>query len=138
MEDRPFSDISFVQFLNEDRLMGSKCTKCGALYFPPRPICIHCAGTDMEWVEAAGKGKLKAFTCIAVGPPSMREEGYGRKRPYCTGVIELDEGPRVVARIEEVETNNPEAIKVGTPMTVKYLHRNEGGIDTTYLAFKPV
>lgn len=137
MEERLFNDISFEQFLNEHRLMGSRCVKCGTLFVPPRPICITCAGNDMEWVEVAGEGKLVAFTCIAVGPPFMRQEGYGRNRPYCTGVIELNEGPRVVARIEEVDTRRPETIRVGMPLRVKYLHRDEGGIDTTSLAFAP-
>ena len=85
-----------------------------------------------------GKGKLQAFTCIAVVPPSMMEEGYGRDRPYCSGVVQLEEGPRVVARIEEVDTNKPEDIKVGIPLTVKFLHRGEGENKKTFLVFKPL
>ena len=30
MYDRPFNDNSYEQFLNEEKLMGAKCTKCGA------------------------------------------------------------------------------------------------------------
>ena len=54
MDERPFSDISYEWFLNEERLMGSRCTTCGALFVPPRPICIRCHGTDMVWVEMEG------------------------------------------------------------------------------------
>jgi uncharacterized OB-fold protein len=36
MEERPFSDISFKEYLNEDKLMGSRCKKCQAFYAPPR------------------------------------------------------------------------------------------------------
>ena len=32
MEDRPFSDISFESFLNEEKLMGSRCSQCQELY----------------------------------------------------------------------------------------------------------
>lgn len=138
MEERPFSDISYHKFLNEEKLMGSRCRKCGALFAPPRSICIKCYGSDMEWVELKGKGKLAAFTCIAVGPPFMIEEGYDRKHPYCCGVVELEEGVKVDARIEGVDTNKPETIKIGTPLTVQFLHRGEGENLTTFLAFKPV
>ncbi len=57
MDERPFSDNSFDQFLNEEKLMGSKCKNCGALSAPPRPICIKCHSSDMQWVEMKGRGK---------------------------------------------------------------------------------
>ncbi len=137
MEDRPFSDITYETFLNEEKLMGSRCKTCSALSVPPRPICIQCHGTEMTWEEMSGKGKLSAFTCIAIGPPYMVEEGYNRDNPYCSGVVELEEGARVDARIEGVDTKKPETIKIGMPMNVKYLHRQQVGMDTTYLAFEP-
>jgi len=137
MEERPFSDISYEQSLNEDKLMGSKCKSCGALYVPPRPLCIKCHGTDMEWAEMKGRGKLSAFTCISVGPPAMIAEGYDRKNPYCSGVVQLEEGPRVDARIEGVDTKRPENIKVGMPLKAKFLHKGDGDRRQTYLAFVP-
>jgi uncharacterized OB-fold protein len=91
----------------------------------------------MEWIEMKGRGKLAAFTVIAIGPPSMMAEGYDRNNPYCSGVVQLVEGPRVDARIEGVDTKKPEEIKVGIPLTVKYLHRGEGEDLKTYLAFEP-
>lgn len=138
MEQRTFSDISFNQFLGEEKLMGSKCKHCDAVYVPPRPKCIECHKSDMQWIEVKGKGKLAAFTCISIGPSFMIEEGYNRKNPYCVGVVELDEGPRVDARIEGVEPSKPDSIKVGTPMTVRFLHRGESTDKKTYLAFEPL
>ena len=85
-----------------------------------------------------GKGQLAAFCCIAVGPPAMVEQGYDRKNPYCNGVVELEEGTKVVARIEKVDGNKPETIKVGTPLTVKFLHRGEGDKVKSTLAFEPL
>ena len=137
MEEKHFSDISYEQFLNEEKLMGSRCKQCGAFYVPPRPICIKCYASEMEWVQTKGKGKLAAFTCIAVGPPFMMEEGYDRTRPYVSGVVELEEGARVVARIEGVDGSKPETIKIGTPLRVEFLHRGEGEYSATFLAFRP-
>lgn len=137
MQDRPFSDHSYRQFLNEEKLMGSRCKKCRVLYAPPRSICIKCYSSEMEWVPMNGKGKLYAFTCVAIGPLFMVAEGYSRDHPYCSGVVELHEGPRVDARIEGVDTNAPETIKIGMPLKVKFLHRCEGENLKTYLAFVP-
>ena len=138
MNERPFSDISYEQVLNEEKLMGSRCRKCGTLSVPPRPICTQCWSSEMEWAEMKGKGKLAAFTCIAVGPQFMIEEGYDRKNPYCSGVVELEEGVRVVARIDGVDTNKPESIKIGMPLTAGFPHRRQGENLRTFLTFKPL
>lgn len=138
MEERPISDYWFERFLDEGKLMGSRCTECNALFAPPRPLCPKCYGSKMEWTEMKGTGRLAAFTCIAVGPPAMVAEGYGRDNPYCTGVVELDESPRVVARIEEVDTRNPESIRIGTPLEVVFLRRGTEEDQSTVLAFRPL
>jgi uncharacterized OB-fold protein len=91
----------------------------------------------MQWTQMQGSGRLVAFTCISIGPPAMLEEGYNRNNPYCTGVVELDESPRIVARIEAVDTLNPASIKIGTPLTVRFLHRGSGADQKTQLAFQP-
>ena len=126
MADRPISDYQFEQFLAEEKLMGARCVGCGALFVPPRSICNKCHGAEMEWVETEGKGRLVAFTCISIGPPAMIAEGYDRNNPYCSGVVELVEGPRVVAQIEGVDTLSPETIKIGMPMKATFLQQ---GID---------
>jgi hypothetical protein len=138
MEERPFSDITYEQFLSEEKLMGSRCKKCDAHYVPPRAICVGCYSSDMEWVEMKGKGRLAAFTCITVAPPFMMAQGYNRKNPYISGVVELEEGGRVDARIEGVDAGKPEDIKVGMPLKVKYIHRELEGKKETYLAFEPL
>jgi len=137
MSDRPFNDYSYEQFLNEGKIMGSRCKKCGALAVPPRPICVSCFGSKMEWVQFKGDGKLAAFTSIVVAPPPMAKEGFGRNNPYIVGVVELQEGVKIVARITGVDAKKPEQIKVGTPLQAEFLQRGEGPNKQAILAFKP-
>jgi uncharacterized OB-fold protein len=137
MDERLFSDLSYQQFLDENKLMGSRCRACGSLSAPPRPICVDCHKSEMEWVQLSGSGRLSAYTCIAIGPPFMIEEGYDRKNPYCVGVVELDEGVRVDARIEGVNARQPETIQVGMPLHVRFLPLGEGEDARTCLAFEP-
>ena len=134
--EREFTGASFNQFLNEEKLMGTRCQKCGALYLPPRPICIKCYSREMEWAEMKGRGKLSAFTTINVGPTMMCQEGYGRDNPFCAGVVELDEGVKISARILGIDAQNPDGIKIGTPLRIEFLHRGEGESRVTFLAFK--
>lgn len=137
MGDRPLNDTSYEQFLNEQKIMGSKCKKCGSLALPPRPICVSCFNRDMEWVVFKGIGKLAAFTSITVAPPYMAREGFNRNNPYVVGVVELDEGVKAVARIVGVDAKNPGQIEAGTPLKAEFLKKGEGLDRQTFLAFKP-
>lgn len=120
MNERSFTATSFDQFLNENKLMASKCKKCGALWLPPRPLCPKCYGIEMEWVELKGKGKIVAFTVIPYGPMTMSLAGYDKNNPYCVAIVELEEGPRISAQILGLDLAHPENIKIGTPLTVDF------------------
>jgi uncharacterized OB-fold protein len=136
MGDREFTGSSFYQFLGESKLMGSQCQSCGTLHVPPRAICPACYDGEMEWVEMSGEGELVAFTTIHIAPTAMIEAGYDRKNPYCTGIVQLAEGPAVSAQILGVDPTRPQEIKVGTPLRVAFIQRGEGEQARTYLAFE--
>lgn len=128
--------LAYHRFLSEKKLMGSKCKRCKHISVPPRPICPRCQGSEMELVDMKGKGKLAAYTVIAVGASLMVEEGFDREHPYCSGVVELEEGAKVTARILGVDVTKPDQIKIGTPVTVEYVKAMHGGEEKTFLAFR--
>lgn len=134
MERTALTTLTFEKQLKEKKLMGTRCQKCGALFFPPRPLCSQCLSIEVAPYEFSGKGKIAAFTAIAVAPTLMISEGYGRDNPYCCGIVELEEGPRIPARILGFDARNPETIKIGTPVTAEFLERG----DKVFLAFRPV
>jgi uncharacterized OB-fold protein len=135
MNNRPFSDHSYERFLQEEKIMGSQCSKCGALAMPPRPICVSCLGNELEWIQFRGVGKLAAFTRIIVAPPFMAKEGFSKKNPYLVGVVELEESVKFVARITGIDTKNPEEIKVRTPLQAEFIHSGQGPEQKIYLPF---
>jgi uncharacterized OB-fold protein len=123
MSDMPFTAASFDKFCSEKKLMASKCQKCGKVELPPRPICTKCNSQEIEWTELKGKGKIVSYTVIGVGPWTMISEGYDREHPYCSGIVELEEGPRITTQILGVDVNKPENIKIGTPVTADFVER---------------
>jgi hypothetical protein len=137
MLERAFNDQSYEQFLQEELIMGTKCKKCGALSLPPRPLCISCFSQEQEWVQLRGAGKLAAFTSIVVAPPTMAKEGFNRNNPYIVGVVELEEGPKMVVRIVGLDAKKPDEIKVGSPLKAEFVHTGEAPNQKTYVAFKP-
>ena len=114
-----FNAASHGAYLSEEkRLMGVRCSSCGKLSAVPRPVCASCHGREMEWYEFSGQARLSTFTCISIVPASMGKRGYGRDNPYCTGVVTLEEGPRISARITGVDGNNPQSIKTGMDLVL--------------------
>jgi uncharacterized OB-fold protein len=67
----------------------------------------------------------------------MMVQGYDRRHPYISGVVELDEGGRVDARIEGVDPMKPESIRIGMPMKAAFIRRKDVDVPETYLAFEP-
>ncbi len=136
MAEREFTSASFHAFLAEGRLMGTRCRSCGALSVPPRPLCPACASDGAEWVEVKGEGTLKAFTIVYVAPTAMLASGYGRDRPYCSGIVELKAGPSVSAQILGVDVSQPERIRIGAPVRMSLVQRGKGDQERTYLGFE--
>ena len=138
MNQPAIGDHAFQQYLQQEKLMGSRCRACHALFVPPRSRCSDCHHTDLEWVQMEGKGQLAAFTCIAIGPPQMVAQGFDRDHPYCSAVVRLSEGPRMVARVDGVDPRHPEGIEIGLPLKAKFLHQGSGDQLMTSLVFTPV
>ena len=136
MGDTEFTSTTHYQALHEHKLVGSRCKSCGKLFAPARPMCPECHGKEMEAVELSGKGKLTAFSVIYIGTSAMIRAGFDRKKPYCTGIVQLDEGPCVSAQIIGADVSQPENIKIGAPATIAFLDRVEGENTKTYLGFQ--
>jgi uncharacterized OB-fold protein len=139
MSEKEITVQSYIEYLNIKKLMGSKCKDCGELYAPPRKLCIKCNKANMDWVELSGKGKIAAFSCIGVGTKAMVDKGYSMKKPYCFSVIALDEGPLISGQLVGVDELKPEAIKIETPVKVKFLETPiEGDEPKIDLGFEPI
>ena len=117
---RPFNAASFYAFLKEGRFMGVRCRENGNIYAAARPIDPASHSSDMEWYELSGKATLSTFTCISVAPAYLEAKGYGRRQPYCTGIVTLAEGPRIAARIAGVDAANPQQIRTGMALTLDW------------------
>ncbi|MDA1128059.1 MAG: OB-fold domain-containing protein [Chloroflexi bacterium] len=130
-----FTATAFYRALKEEgQIVGVKCQACGHLSPEPRPMCPICHGFDMVSHRFSGKAKLDTFTCISIVPVSMAAKGYGRDKPYCSGIVTLEEGPRISARISGVDGANPQNIKNGMDVVLDVADLDE---ESPSVAFKP-
>ena len=101
----------FIGYLEDGKVMGTRCKECGLFFFPPRADCHQCLSSDMEWSEVSGKGKLVTYSKLEFAPI-----GFGDDLPYAIAVLDYGEY-KVFGRIS---SDVPEGdIKVGMEMTTR-------------------
>ena len=98
----------FIDYLENGKVMGTRCKDCGKAYFPPRSDCYQCLPGEMEWFEVSGTGKLVTYSKLEYAPI-----GFEADLPYCIAL--LDYGAyKVFGRIDR--NLAPQEIKVGMEM----------------------
>ena len=134
MEASPITYAAFVQHLAEHHLVGSGCPACGEITFPPQAVCPKCYNDRVKWVELPNTGRLAAFTSIFVGQSRLLAQGFNRQNPYATGVVELENGLRVSARLTGVDALHPELNWIGRPVEADFTVQSDDGMPV--LAFR--
>lgn len=112
-ETQPFWDATARGELHLQR-----CRPCDAHYFPPRPFCPTCHGDDVVWERLSGRGRLHTYLINHRPAPGFEDEA-----PYAIAVVELDEGPRMMANIVGVEST-PEHLELDMELTVTFEERD--------------
>ena len=93
-------------------LLIQRCTSCATLRHPPLPACGNCRSLEWDTLEASGRGTLYSF--VVVHYPQVAAFDY----PLPIGLVELEEGTRIVANIDGVE---PADLMIGMPLTAEFV-----------------
>ncbi|MCL5877052.1 MAG: Zn-ribbon domain-containing OB-fold protein [Candidatus Bathyarchaeota archaeon] len=108
----PFTIEQFYKFLQQGKLMASKCQKCGKIHLPPRPLCDNCYSQQFSWIQVSGKGKLVTYTIINVAPAQFQALA-----PYAVGIVELENGQKIPGMIQDIAR---EQLKIGMALTLDF------------------
>lgn len=106
-------DIQFQQHLAEGRFMIQRGVTSGKAVFYPRSVAPG-TGEALEWFEASGRGTVHSFTIVRKRPPEPS---------IAIGLIDLDEGVRMMSRIEEAD---PEAVHIGMAVKARIVPHEDG------------
>jgi uncharacterized OB-fold protein len=131
MTERPLPAITpetshFWEGTRAGELRLQRCNVCSHTYFPPRPFCPRCASHDIAVVRASGRAILYSYVIHHRAAP-------GFDPPYSIAVVELEEGPRMMTNVVEVE-QTPQALQLDMPLQVVFRAVSE---DITLPLFRP-
>ena len=85
----------------------------GAFVFPPRVAQPRSGATDLEWTPASGLGTVYSTTVVRCKPPAV---------DYNVALIDLDEGPRLMSRIDGVA---PADVRIGMRVRARVTVEND-------------
>ena len=92
----------FKNYLSQGKFMIQRSKSLNQFFFHPRVAFPGTGERDLEWVEASGNGVVHSTTCNRRLP----EKGGD----FNISLITLEEGPRMMARVEGVE---PDKVDIG-------------------------
>jgi len=113
---RPAPGISddtrfFWEGAREGRLLIQRCKGCGQLRHPPGPSCPSCHSLEWDTLQASGRGKVYSFVVM------HHPEVPPFEHPNPIGLIELEEGTRLVAQLVGVR---PADVAIGQAVQVEF------------------
>lgn len=115
-------DAEHQAHLTEGRLMLLRSRSGGRAFFHPRVAQPGTGATDLEWVEASGRGVVYSTTVVRAKPPA---------ESYNVALIDLAEGPRLMSKVVGLA---PEAVRIGMAVRSR-IDATEAG---PLLVFEPV
>lgn len=134
----PVIEGLFEQTDDGARLLGSRCATCNTPYFPRSTLCHNpkCNGSDMQDAKFGPTGVLWSYSVqnYPPPPPARYDEPYV---PYALGVIDLDDGIRVVGRMA-AEDHATLVVGGKVELVLAPLYTDEDGNRPVTWMFKPV
>jgi len=86
----------FVDYLEQGKIMTTRCKDCGTYYFPPKMDCPSCIHSEVEWVEIKNDGVLVTYTVVHYGPSGFEDEA-----PYTLAIADFGDGLRIFGRLSK-------------------------------------
>jgi uncharacterized protein len=84
----------FIGYLQDGKVAGTRCVKCGKTFFPPRAQCCECLAAEMEWFEVTGEGELVSYSTLQYAPTGFTDEV-----PYTIALVDYGDY-KVFGRID--------------------------------------
>ena len=112
--------IAWRKFKNKYRLVGTKCSNCSSLYYPPVKICSKCRrNSKLEDYVFKEEGTVFSKTVVR-----SAAEGFERGTPYVLAILELEAGVRVCGQVVDCDIDE---VKIGAPVYCVFRKMYTGG-----------
>ena len=123
----------FFDGLQEKKFIGTKCSKCGKVFLPPRNRCGNCFAKAEDFIELAETGILKNFTVTTYKITERKSRNV--KKDQIVGLVQIDGAD--TAMVVPIININPEDLKIGMKLKVVWA-KNIKGHPNDIAGFEPI
>lgn len=108
---------TFYDNLEQGKILGRKCTRCGHVSFPPYLACNECGYHETEWSETSGKGQATCLVNQSVlhSDAALSKEFGG----YVYAIVKTEEGDEVNTVLLGVKKKQLPELRERLPLPVK-------------------
>jgi uncharacterized OB-fold protein len=103
--------------LNDGRFLIQRCSGCACAVYFPRELCPHCGSGDLAFEAPQGTGTVYAVTTVRRKPEAGGD--------YNVSLIDLDEGVRLMSRVEGLPSSD---VRIGQRVTARVVQQNGQGV----------
>ncbi|MDX1873851.1 OB-fold domain-containing protein [Mycolicibacterium sp. 120266] len=118
--DRPTPDVEsegWWQAVQDGQLLLNACRSCRRHHLYMRPFCPFCWSEDVAAVPSSGRGRLYTWSVI-----HQNAAPFDARTPYVVGMIDLDEGPRLMSTVEAPLSD----LLAGMALVLAFRHEDDG------------
>lgn len=109
---RPDRDSApFWEAQRRHELCLRRCTRCATFRHPVTLLCPACRSFDFEWAASSGRGTVYSYMVV------HHQTHPAFAVPYTIVLVEMEEGPRVVAQLQATEGTQ---VSIGLQVRVEW------------------
>ena len=123
----------FYDGLQEKKFIGTKCSKCGKVFLPPRNRCADCFAKAEDFIDLPETGILKNFTVTNYKITERKSRTV--KKDQIVGLVQIDGAD--TAMVLPIININPEDLKIGMKLKVVWAKNIKGHPDDI-AGFEPI
>ena len=114
----------FFDNLENKKVIGNKCLKCGTVFVPPRKICGECnvvIPLEENWVELPETGTLVNYT---ITPYRVNDRTHRKAKDLLLGMIQIDgSNTSIIYKLLNLE---PSEVKIGMKVKIEWAEKTKG------------
>lgn len=92
-------------------VLFQRCADCGHAQWYFRAMCARCWSRNIDEVASSGRGTVYSFTTVH----QTADAALAAELPFTLALVDLEEGPRVLGRIE-----GDDAVEIGDAVAATF------------------
>lgn len=126
---------TYYDKLEEGKVLGRKCPKCGNAEWPPVYACNACGAMETEWCEMSGRGTIVE---LYMTTPMNAKAAYADLEPYAYAWVKCEEGPERQVMVRNITRQNEGYVRAHMPYPIQMEIVQRDGYKTAVFKIDPI